>query len=96
MGSVVVVHRLSCSATCRVFPHQGLNLFLLHWQADSLPLSHLFIGTGEAPVHSLSSLTEMAIDFTPLLEMCPLLLVTASFYQGALTSFFFLPTFLSS
>ena len=24
-----------------IFPTQGLNLFLLHWQADSLPLSHL-------------------------------------------------------
>ena len=24
-----------------VFPIQGLNLYLLHWQADSLPLSHL-------------------------------------------------------
>ena len=24
-----------------IFPTQGLNLCLLHWQADSLPLSHL-------------------------------------------------------
>ena len=24
-----------------LFPTQGLNLLLLHWQADSLPLSHL-------------------------------------------------------
>ena len=24
-----------------IFPTQGLNLSLLHWQADSLPLSHL-------------------------------------------------------
>ena len=23
-----------------IFPTQGLNLHLLHWQADSLPLSH--------------------------------------------------------
>ena len=23
-----------------IFPTQGLNLCLLHWQADSLPLSH--------------------------------------------------------
>ena len=52
MGSAVVVYELSCSSTCRIFPHQGLNLFLPHWRADSLPLSHLFIGTGEAPVHS--------------------------------------------
>ena len=24
-----------------IFPTQGLNLYLPHWQADSLPLSHL-------------------------------------------------------
>ena len=24
----------------RIFPNQGSNLCLLHWQADSLPLSH--------------------------------------------------------
>ena len=39
-GSVVVVHGLRCSPACRVFLDQGSNLFLLHWQADSLPLSH--------------------------------------------------------
>ena len=39
-GSVVVVHRLSCSAACEIFLDQGLNSFLLHWQADSEPLSH--------------------------------------------------------
>ena len=33
--SVVVAHRLSCSAACGVFPDQGLNLCPLHWQADS-------------------------------------------------------------
>jgi len=39
-GSVVVAHGLSCSAVCGIFPDQGLNLCLLHWQAESLPLSH--------------------------------------------------------
>ena len=38
--SVVVAHGLSCSATCGIFPDQGKNPCLLHWQADSLPLSH--------------------------------------------------------
>ena len=33
IGSVVVVHRLSCSAACGIFLDQGLNLCLLHWQA---------------------------------------------------------------
>ena len=39
-GSVVVAHRLSCSAACRIFPDQGLNPCPLHWQADSLSPSH--------------------------------------------------------
>ena len=38
--SAVVVHRLSCSTTCGIFLDQGSNPCLLHWQADSLPLSH--------------------------------------------------------
>ena len=40
LGLVVVVNGPSCSAACGVFPYQGSNLCLLHWQADSLPLSH--------------------------------------------------------
>ena len=39
-GSMVVVHRLSCSMTCGNFLDQGLNLCLQHWREDSLPLSH--------------------------------------------------------
>ena len=34
------MHGLSCSEMCGIFPDQGSNLCLLHWQADSLPLSH--------------------------------------------------------
>ena len=34
-GSVVVTHGLSCSAACGIFPDQGSNPCLLHWQADS-------------------------------------------------------------
>ena len=40
-GSVVVVHGLNCSVVCGIFPDQASNLFLPHWQVDSLPL--LFI-----------------------------------------------------
>ena len=53
MGLVVVVLRLlstgsvavapwafSCPAACGIFPDQGLNLCLLHWQVGYLPLSH--------------------------------------------------------
>ena len=39
-GSVVVAHRLSCSAACGIFLDQGSNPCPLHWQADSQPLRH--------------------------------------------------------
>ena len=39
-GSVVMVHRLSCSMTCGIFPDQESNLCLLLRQVDSLPLSY--------------------------------------------------------
>ena len=39
-GSVIVAHGPSCSATCGIFPDQGSNPCLLHWQADSQPLRH--------------------------------------------------------
>ena len=39
-GSVVVMHGLSCSAACGIFPDQGSNPCPLHWEADSQPLRH--------------------------------------------------------
>ena len=36
-GSVLVAHKLSCSAACGIFLDQGSNLYLLYWQEDSLP-----------------------------------------------------------
>ena len=39
-GSIVMAHRLSCSEACGIFSDQGWNPCLLHWQVDSLPLSH--------------------------------------------------------
>ena len=39
-GTIVVVYRLSCSWACGIFLDQGSNLCLLHWQVNSLPLSH--------------------------------------------------------
>ena len=35
-----MVHGLSCSMAHGIFPDQGSNACLLHWQEDSLPLSH--------------------------------------------------------
>ena len=40
IGSVVVVHGLSCSAVCEIFLDQGQNTCPVHWQPDSLPLDH--------------------------------------------------------
>ena len=37
-GSVLVASGLSCPAACGIFPDEGSNLRLLHWQVDSLPL----------------------------------------------------------
>ena len=39
-GSVVVALRLSCSTACGIFPNQGSDPCLLHWQVNPLPLSH--------------------------------------------------------
>ena len=35
-----MTYRLRCSAACGIFPDQGLNPCLLHWEVDSSPLSH--------------------------------------------------------
>ena len=40
IDSVVVVHRLSCSAACGIFPDQGLNPCPGHWQVNSYPLHY--------------------------------------------------------
>ena len=37
-ASIVMVHGLSCSMACRIFPDQGLNPCPLHWQTNSYPL----------------------------------------------------------
>ena len=38
-GSIVTAHGLGCSAAYGICPDQGLNLCLLPWQTDFLPLS---------------------------------------------------------
>ena len=37
---MVVAYGLSCSVACGIFLDQGSNLYLLLWQADSLPLRY--------------------------------------------------------
>ena len=39
-GSIVVARRVSCFQACEIFRDMGSNPCLLHWQADSLTLSH--------------------------------------------------------
>ena len=53
-GSIVVAHWLSCSTACGIVPDQGSNPCLLHWQVDSLPLSH----QGSPEIHILTVLSE--------------------------------------
>ena len=46
--SVAVAPGLSCSTARGIFPDQGSNPGPLHWQADSLPLSHLILRCEDA------------------------------------------------
>ena len=41
ISQAAILEWVAISFSRGVFPTQGLNLYLLHWQADSLPLSHL-------------------------------------------------------
>ena len=48
-----MVHGLSCSAACGIFPGQGSNPCPLHWQADSQPLRHQGSPHGSLNLHFL-------------------------------------------
>ena len=41
ISQAAILEWVAISFSRGVFPTQGLNLYLLYWQADSLPLSHL-------------------------------------------------------
>ena len=69
-ASVVVACRLSCPLACGIFPDQGLNQCSLHWQADSLPLSHK-----ESPgVTSCQEESSQTISSIPVTTLTTLLL----------------------
>ena len=76
-GSVVVAHRLSCSEVCGVFPDQEWNPCLLHWQVDSLPLSHqgsppsLFWNLHSVARKHLWVLLSLSIQFSSLIFAFP-------------------------
>ena len=61
-GSVVVAHGLSCSSACGIFPDQRSNPCLLHWQVDSLPLSHQ-----GSPVYIYATATAKSLQSCPTL-----------------------------
>ena len=67
-GSVVVAYWLSCPKACGVFLDQGLNLRLLHWQADSSSPSHQ-----ERPCSWPSKRKQLRMQrgvFSPLAGVC--------------------------
>ena len=57
-GSVIVAHGPSRSAASGIFPDQGSNPCVLHWQADSQPLRH----QGSPPNGVLSSYLIVCAD----------------------------------
>ena len=57
-GSVVATHGLSCSTACGTFSDQELNPCVLHWQTDSLPLSHQ-----RRPVDFLTSMIWLCLTY---------------------------------
>ena len=58
--SIVVAHGLSCSAAYGIFPDQGSNPCLLHWQADSF--------NTEQPGKSLNYFLKYSDHVTTLLK----------------------------
>ena len=64
-GSVVSAHGLSYYEACGIFSDQGLNPCLLHWLADSLPLSHQeSLGFIVNAIRSLGGLTETSHSYS--------------------------------
>ena len=63
-GSVIAMQGLGCSTSCGIFPDQGSNLCLLHWQEDSLPLTHQ--GSLEEPLYNLNTSSFSGIFSMPL------------------------------
>ena len=82
-ASLVVEHRLqtrrlsscgsrpSCSAACGIFPDQGSNPCLLHWQTDSQPLRHQ-----ESPIPLFLILPcGFTLDSAPYLNLKKMLMI---------------------
>ena len=72
-GLVFVVHRLSFSGALGMLPDQGSNPHPLHWQVDSLPLSHRGSPLGAFRSTNLDGILDVINDklreFTVLLHV---------------------------
>ena len=69
LGSVVVAHRLSCSAARGIFPDRGSNPCPLHWQADLQPLHHQ--GSPKKDVFQLHDNSFLFLSVFPLFQQLP-------------------------
>ena len=67
-GSVVVAHGFSCSSACGISPDQGWNPCLLHWQVDSLPLSHQGSPIIEHSIEHRASLVARRLKRLPTMQ----------------------------
>ena len=63
-----------------ILPDQGLNSCLLHWQADSLPLSHQ--GTPQAWIFALQEYTNISCWQKCLIVMVSILINKDVFEPG--------------
>ena len=102
-GSVIVAHGPSCSTACGIFPDQGSNPCLLHWQADSQPLRHqgspslflfksiLFLFCGYTILNSLRVLTGVYVIFNSLFcfQQCCLCILWGQFFHLIFMSLIF-------
>ena len=86
-GPVVVVHRFSCFTACGIFPDQGWNPGLLHWQVESLPVSH----QGSPRSVFLISLSESSVltYYGITTVFCILILYPATLLNLFYSKFFF-------
>ena len=64
-GSVTAMQGLGYSTSCGIFPDEGSNLCLLHWQEDSLPL--IYKGSLEESLYNLNTSSFSGIFSMPLI-----------------------------
>ena len=88
-GSIDMAHRFSCPTACGIFPDQGWNWCPLHWQEDSLSMSHEgspkvghFESEGGPKEHMFHARGSRLLRHTSLLHQNLLLAHMHGFCQG--------------